>query len=136
MESAKTLLHAFHDPASREIYMEILDDTVEVETLDAPRWNVIRGYIRDRTLPTDILTRFDTVVLSLFLFQNHSLCYTFKSYEAMLTEIELAYKGALQWWKHTPRKIGLRIGPVAFAGVGAAAPAHAPAGGSQILHHV
>ena len=111
--------------------MEVLDDTIEAEDLVAPRWNIIRNYVRNRTLPIEILKRFDVVVLCLFLFQNHSLCYTFKSYDAMLAELELVYKAALQWWKHTPRKIVQRIGPAAF-NPGAAA----PQSNSQILEHV
>ena len=114
MESARALLHSFHDPASMAFYMEVLDDTIEVESLDAPRWNIIRAYVRNRTLPSEILKRFDAVVLCLFLYQNHSVCYTFKSYDAMLAEVELVYKASLQWWKYTPRKIVQRIGPAAF----------------------
>lgn len=116
MESARALLHSFHDPSCMEMYIEVLDDIVELESLFAPQWNIIRTYICDRKLPSEILKRFDTVVLSLFLFQNHSLCYTFKSYDAMLVEVELAYKAALQWWKHTPRMIvqRQRRGPMAF----------------------
>lgn len=116
MDAAVTFLHAFHDPASIEFYMEVLNDTVEVETLNTPRWNLIRGHIRDRSMPSDILKRFDTLVLSLFLYQNHSLCYTFASYTAMLDEFENAYKAALDWWKTLPRRILPRIGPAAFSG--------------------
>lgn len=121
MESAKTLLHSFHDPVSLGFYMEVLNDTIQAEALNTPRWNIIQTYIQNRSLPTDILQRFDNVVVSLFLYQNHRISYTFRTYEAMLTELERAYRAALQWWK--PR-----------AGAGAstiAAPANA-----QILEHV
>ena len=116
MDAAVAFLHAFHDPTSIEFYMEVLNDTVEVETLNTPRWTLVRGHIRDRSLPSDILKRFDALVLSLFLFQNHSICYTFTSYTAMLDEFESAYKAALEWWKTLPRRILPRVGPVAFSG--------------------
>lgn len=132
MESARALLHSFHDPTSMEFYMEVLNDTFEVEDLATPRWNIIRTYVRNRTLPAEILKRYDSVVLSLFLYQNHSLCYTFPTYDAMLVELELLYKATLQWWKHTPRQIVPRIGPAAFSTGGASA----PQSNSQILQHV
>lgn len=132
LESARALLLSFHDPSSIEFYMEVLDDTVEIEDLIVPRWNIIRNYVRNRTLPQEILKRFDTVALCLFLYLNHSLCYIFKSYDAMLVEMELVCKAALQWWKHTPRKIVQRIGHVAFNN----GTASAPQSNSQILEHV
>jgi hypothetical protein len=105
IESARTFLHSFHDPTSIGYYLEVLTDTIETEVLDLPRWDMIYKYIENRTLPPNILKRFDTIILSLFLFQNHSVCYTFKSYNDMLNEIVCVYKLALQWWKDQPRTI-------------------------------
>lgn len=115
MEAAIACVHAFHDPTSIDIYMEVLDDTVDLETLHMPRWNVIRGFVRNRTMSPELLTRFDALVLSLFLYLNHSICYTFASYTAMLDELENVYKAADEWWKTLPRRIQPRIGPTAFA---------------------
>ena len=132
IECARTFLHSFHDPNSIGFYLEVLNDTIDSEVLDLPRWSMIHKYVENRTLPAEILKRFDTVVLCLFLFQNHSVCYTFKSYDDMLNEVVGVYKAALQWWKHQPRTIVRRLGPVAFGE--AAAPAQQV--GSQILQHV
>lgn len=133
VESAQTFLHSFHDPNSIMYYLEVLNDTIESEVLDLPWWNMIHKYVENRTLSAEILKRFDIVVLSLFLFQNHSICYIFKSYDDMLNEVVNVYKAALQWWKHQPRTIVRRVGPSAF-GIPAAAPAQQV--GSQILQHV
>ncbi len=136
MDSARTLLHSFHDSDSIIYYMEVLDDTIEVEDLASPHWDIIRTYVRNRTLPLEILKRFDAVVLCLFLFHNHSLCYTFKSYEAMLVEVEIVYKAALLWWKHMPRKITKRAGEGPGPGPGPVPAVGAPPSNSQILEHV
>jgi hypothetical protein len=128
IESARTFLHSFHDPTSIGYYMEVLDDTIETEILDIPKWSIIYKYIENRTLPPDIMKRFDTVVLCLFLFQNHSICYTFKSYNNMLNEVVSAYRAAFQWIQ--PRTIVRRqLGPSAFG-------SDAPQVSSQILQHV
>ena len=119
MDAAISFLHAFHDPIGIEFYMEVLNDTVEAESLNTARWNLIRVHIRDRSMRPDILKRFDILVLSLFLFQNHSISYSFASYTAMLDEFESAYKAALVWWKNLPRRILPplpRVDSVAFSG--------------------
>ena len=131
IESARTFLHSFHDPTSVGYYMEVLTDTIETEVLDCSRWDMVSKYLENRTMQPAILNRFDTIVLCLFLFQNHSVCYTFKSYDDMLNEVVSVYKAALQWWKDHPRTIvKRRLGVVAF---GAAA---APQVGAQILQLV
>jgi hypothetical protein len=109
-EAAVQFLHSFHDPISVECYMEVLDDIIDIENLNVPRWNEVRLYIKNRTAPKELLKRFDSLVLSLFLFENHSLCYTFNSYTAMLDELETAYNALLQWKKSIMR----RVGPLAF----------------------
>jgi hypothetical protein len=131
IESARTFLHSFHDPTSIGYYMEVLNDAIETEVLDLPRWDMISKYLENRTMAPYILKRFDTIVLCLFLFQNHSVCYTFKSYDDMLNEVVSVYKAALQWWKDHPRTIvKRRLGVVAFGG------AAAPQVGAQILQLV
>lgn len=116
MESAKSLLHSFHDPISVGFYMEVLNDTVTDEHLLMPQWEIIKKHVQERSLPEELQKRFDIVVLSLFLFQNHSICYIFKTYTDMLDELVTIYRASLQWWKHLPRRvIGLRrIGARAF----------------------
>jgi hypothetical protein len=117
MDAARTFLLSFDDPVSLEFYMEVLDDTVTNEILVFPKWNMIRGHIRARSMPAELLKRFDTLVLSLFLFQNHSVCYTFRSYTAMLDELDIVYRDAVLWWRRLPRRILPRggLGAVAFA---------------------
>jgi hypothetical protein len=105
VESARLLLLSFHDPASVIFYMEVLDDTVDSEDLNVPRWSTIRPHFINRSVPAAILARMDALVLSLFLYQNHSLCYGFRTYTAMLDEFVNLYKTAVNWWKHAPRQI-------------------------------
>jgi hypothetical protein len=105
-EAAVTFLHSFHDPISIDFYMEVLNDTVDVENLNMPRWNEVREYVRNRSAPSTVLKRFDTVVLSLFLFENHSTCYSFASYTDMLDEVENAYRVLVRWRS--------RVGPATF----------------------
>lgn len=117
VEAAKMLLFDFHDPNSRYYYMEVLDDAIESEDLRAPRWNIIKPYIHDRTIPEPLLKRLDTLVLSLFLYQNHSICYNYRSYDKMLIMLEILHNEIIAWWKTYPRRIlPRRLGVTAAAG--------------------
>jgi hypothetical protein len=126
IESAKSLLLDIHDSNSRYYYMEVLEDTIESEDLRVPRWNIIKPYINDRSIPETIQTRLDTLVVSLFLYQNHSVCYHFKTYDKMLNTLEFIHNELVAWWKTFPRQIlQRRLGVTAMA-------QHAP----QNLTHV
>lgn len=98
IDSARTLLFSFHDPYSREVYMEVLNDTIEIENLDLvmTRWIHLRRHIQNRSLSQSLLSRIDNIVLSLFLYQNHSISYIFRTYTETLREFQQVYTDSIR----------------------------------------
>lgn len=92
---------------------EILDDLEEMDGIVRRNtWRHIRRCILLRSLPADLMTRWDRLVLATWVWDNHQIVYEgFGLLFDMKNEFALLYAASEHWWNMQPRRILQRASP-------------------------
>ena len=103
IHAAKTFFANKDDTDVIEIYGEIMEDVYE--ELDNPRsFRYVTKYVTERKVREDLQKRWDAVIVSFWIYQNHRLFYTWNSYQTMLDEFDYLHHETFRWLRiRSPR---------------------------------
>lgn len=90
------------DAVVREITREIIDDLYN-EYGNRPGFARVIGHVTERTLRQDLLVRWDFLLLSFWIYQNHLVLHGWTSHEAMIDEFHVLHRESIYW--HRTRNI-------------------------------
>ena len=95
IQAAKTFFANKDDADVREIYDEIMED-VYAELQNPRGFRYVTRFVIARTVREDLQNRWDVVVLSFWLYQNHRVFYNWRSYQTMLDEFNYLHNETYQ----------------------------------------
>jgi len=87
------------DTDVREISGEIIED-IYTEHGKLRGWTTVLKYVKERTVRHDLLVRWDALLLSFWIYQNHLIYHGWSSFSRMIDEFYVLHKETLQWHRH------------------------------------
>ena len=87
------------DAIVREITAEIIDDLYN-EYGNRPGFARVIGHVTGRTLRQDLLVRWDFLLLSFWIYQNHLVLHGWSSHESMIDEFHVLHRESIYWHRN------------------------------------
>ena len=95
------------DAVVREITGEIMEDLYE-QYGNRPGFARVTQHVTERTLRQDLLVRWDFLLLSFWIYQNHLVLHGWTSHEPMIEEFHTLHRETIYWHRnrnaYTPRR--------------------------------
>jgi len=99
IEAAKSLFKEMVDRDAVEIYMETIEDLYSLNSdLRKMNYNLLKRLLKRRSIPKELLKRWDIHVTSFFIYSNHRFLYHYESIEDLLATSISLHMETLAWW--------------------------------------
>jgi hypothetical protein len=88
IDAANNFLSNKHDVDAQEILLEIYDDISSAINIELPERNIVRNLFAEKRLSTNLEKRWTQILISHWIYTNHSLLYKTVSLEQIYTDFK------------------------------------------------
>lgn len=107
IKAAESLFENINDPDSKDIYEETLNGLFELGIgREVIGWSAVRAQILLRSLPTDLMKRWDTLMIAAWIYETYSMPYKHLTNVASMNSAwSILFQESYDWWNAAPKTI-------------------------------